>query len=451
MAKWALILAIILPLFLASCDRAAAEAEDIDFARYFANRDLFIGETLTISMYQNSLYGRVTETIAWHYMRENPGVYIEVVLHATRAGFIDTVTTQLLAGAADTLIMADAMSFVPGAGAFAHFRPMDWQSPRISHLFADFFPIIEAVPDFDEADWYMAGLNAMAIDGRLIAFPKQFVYSYFTANRNVPGLAEAFGQHQSISLETLLDLHGRFAPEGMLLYPAFNPTHAMPLIFNNHFDSENQMVDFYNQTFIDLLNDLRALTSPPDASDGIYGRLNRDSAFSHRYLFDFRDLGTEWRNLPLAEDELIFINPIPEIDCEGNLLLTPFLSFALNAGATPAQQALAFDFIQFMLRPESLERFGAGIFSYKPIHRHSFRYHTWRNIPSEDRDQLTETATARQNQLAQIPATMRYRAPIAIQTILAEVLGQFTDGLIDARQTAELLQNRISIVLMEMD
>ena len=465
MAKWALVLAIILPLFLTSCGRAATEAEDIDFARYFEDRSLFIGETLTISICDNAFGGIVHR--AREYMRENPGVYIEVNRHRTREGFVANVTTQLFAGVADTLIMASASDINFERAVFETAWLLDWHNPRVAHFFGDFFPIMKSTPDFNEADWHMNVLNAMATNGRLTTFPLMFDIDIFAGNRNIPALAEVQGGH--ITLDEMLDLHSRFAPDDMLLYPFYAASDAIPLMIASHIDMENHIVDFYNQDFMDFLNDLRALSRPANDSHVSRGtfhgswNLYLDQVWSYRYLFrNFEAIGYSHR-LIYDESHKQFISPAPLVDRDNNLFIDPRLSFALNANATPAQQALAFDFIRFFLCPGFWSGAGdnlhppiiLGISPYRPVQTFRFRYWypalVWNDEPPEKQNELAQAAIDFHNKIAEMPATIRYPIPAAIKNIMHEVLRQFNDGLIDARQTAELLQNRITIVLMEMD
>ncbi|MCL2171451.1 MAG: hypothetical protein FWB71_04800 [Defluviitaleaceae bacterium] len=72
----------------AGCGSAGegGNGENLDFARYFNDRSLFVGETLTITIpfdsnvpFVRGIFNRRNiETLARRYMRENPGVYIVV-------------------------------------------------------------------------------------------------------------------------------------------------------------------------------------------------------------------------------------------------------------------------------------------------------------------------------------------------------------------------------------
>ncbi|MCL2171453.1 MAG: hypothetical protein FWB71_04810 [Defluviitaleaceae bacterium] len=444
-------------VFLSACNRSPNIQQDVDFARYFQDRSLFVGETLTISLCNTSFYGSLISMRAREFMAENEGVYIEVNIHATQEGFASDVTTRLFAGTADTLIMVDTATF--HLDDISLFKPFDWRNPNFLHFFADFLPIMKAVNDFDKTNWHMNALDAMTIDERLVIFPITFIYNAFIANSNIAGLSDVFEQRAFISLENMMDLHEAFTCcESMGLYPNFNASNAIPLLIYRHLDFENRVANFNNETFINFLKSLKALTLPtrgfPEGGFPIV-----ELFYSNLYLFfDIESAGV-WFRMAYDTDELTFRSPTPLVDSDGNLQIASLFSFALNDRATPVQQALAFDFIQFLLCPRFWSGYNdtrrapmlMGISPYRPVQfyrfEHFFPQHVWGNFD----EGVMQSAIEFYNRIAEMPVTIRYPIPNTIFIIIEQIIGQFVDELIDAREAAELLQNRITIVLMEMD
>ncbi|MCL2171354.1 MAG: hypothetical protein FWB71_04315 [Defluviitaleaceae bacterium] len=157
------------------------------------------------------------------------------------------------------------------------------------------------------------------------------------------------------------------------------------------------------------------------------------------------------------------------VDHNGKLLINNFApAFALSNGATPAQKAVAWDFMMFIQNPANI----GGITVYndamqgQPLYKPFFRRQVGMNVAAQlpnIRDnfgmRLTSPNIAHQSEIigdtlyAMGNMPMRHIQTVTrpIENIIHEVLEQFHDGLIDARQAAEYLQNRITIVLMEMD
>ena len=346
-------LAIAIILLIASISACFGNQDitpEIDVA-FIANpdRSLFYGETLTIA----TAGGQHFQLFARRYMDANPGVNIEITNltdysdDADRfANEQDEIGVQLMAGSAPALI----------DGAF-----VDHRDPRSTHFFVDWFPIMDADPNFDEDDWFMNVFHASAVNGRLHAFPLLFHREMVTANSTVPGLSEALAAQDSITLSELMELHRSISVDTSFLFDSYFDTRLVVQLYLDRFlDMETGFVDFNNEQFIDLIAYARELTRPNIRLQERQWRWwinpELEAYWSEKYFFSFYVM---YQDLPRLETGPLFTELTPLVNECGELLVSPWATYVLNANATPIEQALAWDFIQFMKNPENLER-GAG-------------------------------------------------------------------------------------------
>ena len=427
---------------------------EVDVA-FIANpdRSLFYGETLTIaSASEWDLHLRLLVT---QYMVENPGVNVELInlrpytLDADRlANKRDQLGIQFMAGSAPVLI----------DGTF-----VDHRDPRSAHFFVDWFAIMTADPNFHEDDWFMNVFHASAVNGRLHAFPMKFHYETVTANSTVPGLSEALAAQDSVTLSELMELHRRISVDTSFLFdPYFDISWAVQLGLDSFLNMETGLVDFNNQQFIDLITYIREITRQnmslqPQWRYWIDPEL--ETYWSGNFFFSFYRM---YQDFPHFETGPLFTELTPRVNERGELLVdTSWSTYVLSANATPVEQALAWDFIQFVMNPDNRDT----LVHMQPTNRHLFHHgavlwlrHTigttredfgWQLL-TDTIDESVEDVKIRMEAHSDMPMANTRTLPFAIENIIDEALELFHNGLVSAEQTAADLQNRVTLVLMEM-
>ena len=426
------------------------------------DKDLFEGETLTIA---ESLFGFFTEPIAQLYMVENPGVKVEVInnySYLERDGHfgnaIQEVSAQLMAGAGPVLIGADLL---------------DYLDPRSRPYLTDWFQVMNADPDFSEEDWFMNVFHATALDGRLFAFPVSFSYEAVATNSTIPGLTEVMAGYDGITMQELLELHRDFPTDTPFNFEM--QTHInrlIPYYIKDFVDIETGNVDLNNERFIELINYAQEIieTDRPDWGDIPTTRAGQ-TLISERYFFHFASPSNYCYNYFLNfEEDPLFTGLTPIIDSNGDLMIrTSSNSYILNALANPVQQALALDFIKFMMDPAN--RIGVGHVYMQPTNRTLLQFAIENDISIQleyddyffsnaqwplagTPEEAVDDVVAKMTAFGEMPMQNRRSLPDQIAAVpdgvIAVALQQFQDGLVSAEQTAANLQNQVELVLMEM-
>jgi len=451
-------LAMVIILLIASISACGGNQDttaEVDIA-FIANpdRSLFYGETLTIATADGGADPSPYQTPARQYMDENPGVTIEVISLRTYVNDVNRfankqneVGVQLMAGSAPVLIDG---------------RFVDHRDPRSAHFFADWLPIMDATPSFDENDWFMNVFHASAVNGQLLAFPMSFSYEMVAANSTVPGLSEALAAQDSITLSELIELHRRISADTTFLFnPDFNANRIVALYLDSFLDIETGLVDFDNKQFIDLITYAREITSPDFRMQrGPRGWIDPEleAYWSKKYFFSFADM---YQLFPRFEVGPLFTELTPLVNERSELLVAPRSTYVLNANATPIEQALAWDFIQFVMNSDNQGGMMSMYSTNKPLFYQTAAWHSRRyvSIAREEfgwqllTDTIDESAaevTAQKVVRWDMPMAITRNLPFAIENIIDEALELFHNGLVSAEQTAADLQNRVTLALMEM-
>jgi len=432
------------------------------------DRALFYGETITIAV----RYPFFVHPLALNYMDANPGVTIEVIRHA--AGEFEPPTdwgqvrmevgTQLMAGSAPTLIDSILVD------------PLD---PRQAIFFFDWSKLMDADPDFYQDDWFMNVFHAFAIDGRLPLFPIYINYSPIVANRTIPGLVEALAEYaEGITLSELLQLNRTFSER----YPQyhFEETFSSAWIMwynSEHFiDFETGRVEF-GETFVNLVTYADSIATPHfndawrDMGSMFRGVWSspREQTKSERYLFHLDNNQNYRYFLDFDGDIHLFAGMTPLTNDHGELLIESIDSFLLNANATPIEKAIAWDFLMFTMQPENFRvgQFNSHSSYLQPPNRNLFHHLIREQLDGDFGNNLhgeyiypwflgtvheaIDGAIARMTAFAEMPMRATSTHPRIIDEIIADNMGLFYAGLLSAEQTAQNLQNQITLVLMEMD
>jgi len=332
------------------------------------DRSQFYGETLTIyvlSRYHNNI-GAITD----EYMRQNSGVTIEVI------SFGGNLTRAIQ----ETNIAIGEVA--RPSGAPPPIPPVLIESTLVNlhatHRFVNWAPFIYSTSDFNDYNFFMNVIEAMMVEDYLNEFPVAFSFSMVAANHSIPGLAEALEMYDGITMYRLLGLMRNFNITGYHPYPGVS--HQRMYLWHNFdvgygfeylqdiFDSEDGTAEFNNQRFIDFLNHAYEVTYPDkvfgeDYAPPLHILRSPDWALVNwRYFFlkintsDSHNImpffGDNPRNFVYAFSHLMFSGLTPIVSDYGDLIITNTSSYVLYTGATPIQQALAWDFMQFMASEE---------------------------------------------------------------------------------------------------
>jgi len=469
-----LLIVVTTTLSFAGCGGSAIAAdEDASYAQYAGNETTahtpggmqlwqpppddprpFDGETLTIATARAGWWlgymQRMAQVFMWHY----PGVTVEVIdFDGDRVRGLEQIGVQLMSGTAPVLI----------DNAF-----VDHHNPSNVRFLADWFPFINADPYFNNEYYFMNVFHASAINGRAYVFPHEFRYRLVTANSTIPGLANALAEYDGVTITQIMELRHHF-PTETPLYFGYDFDVAIGVMWDylhSFLDMETGWVDFNNQRFIDFINYLREITSP----ETIFGQRGfgfiavspeEESVWSQRYYFQYINPFIYQYFLDFQED-LLFTGVTPIVDNQGRVIINVW-GHALNAQATPIQQALAFRFMLFLNSVEAHN--AAGMWPpWVPVNRELLHLTIERNFLHEietmvrtfgwrldgTRSEAIETIFARRSAIEDMPMTT-IQVPNAIINIIFEALRDFHYGLISAEQTAQDLQNRITLVMMEME
>jgi len=412
--------------------------------------DRFRDETLTISIFADNFIRPFIHV----FMVQNPGVTVDVIDFAGNwERGREQTNLQLMTGTAPALLDS---SFV------------DYRDPSVARFLIDWFPIMDADPYFNEDDFFMNVFHASAIGGRLYAFPHAFSYTMVTANSTIPGLTQAFeGFGDGITASQLLDLHRQTPTESPMFFERnFDVTWGMWEYLHNFIDMETHWVDFDNQRFIDFIYYAREITSP----DTNFGWMTastvtsqeEEAAWSQRYFFQYTTPRL-FQYLIDFEEDLLFASAIPIVSDHGELVMHTWRAHALNAQATPVQQDLAWEFMRFLASVESHASSNVWRTHIMPVNRNLLRFaieremfndidyltqqYGWR--PYGNRDDIIENVITRLTTIGDLPMVSQ-QAPETIQSIIMEALEDFHFGLVSGEETAQDLQRRITLVMMEM-
>ena len=419
----------------------------------------FYGETLTIAVPHTFHMGPFSEA----YMAQNPGVTIELIsfdFDGDWQGVREVIGLQLLTGTAPTLI---------------HSIALDHNDPNVTRFLIDWFPFMGADPYFIEENYFMSVFHAAARNNRLYAFPFNFSFRAIAANSTVPGLVDALEGLESVTLLQLMELHRQSPTENPLfMYADFDALTGLSSTLYYFFDLGTQRIDFYNQTFKDFITYAREITNPHSGTDfgwtRSYNALDQETqaVWDQTYMFIRFDASHGFHNFMDFED-FTFKGATPVTNNQGELIIYPFGGYVLNGQSTPAQQALAWDFIHFILRahetlpglyinllPVNKDLLRAGLERQIPprisqMARYGWQVYNPNNEPiTHIINEAVEYVHSRIVAVNDIPMVAS-DVHTPVWDILLETMENFQIGLLSAEQTAQDLQNRIRLVMMEME
>jgi len=264
----------------------------------------------------------------------------------------------------------------------------------------------------------------------------------------------------------LIDLHHEFS-EGnrFTLQPNFGVIMGVELELDNFFEFESGFVDFDNERFIERISLFRDIAARDYFDASSYVNLHWFSAFDEYRLSEatlFLFGSSDYLQFYMGFKNQIFLDPTPLTNAQDELLIWENLSHVLNANATPIEQAIAWDFIKFAMMDPLMAL--SSYFSIQPTNRAKFLavskrmadelmiFYRFDGLETvEPRDVATNNAIALLEKFGEMPMAVRRDVPKHIWDVIEEAMLLFEEGLVSAEQTAEDLQNRVELALMEMD
>lgn len=427
------------------------------------DRSLFEGESITIA----TRYPWFINPIVVAYMNMNPEINVHVTHHSTveADGPLEQIrmemAAQLMGGSAPTLIN----SFL-----------VDIFDPRQAIYFYDWQNLMNADPVFDKAEWFMNVFNAFSVDSHLYVFPLNVTYLPVVVNRTVPGLLEAVSEYSSgITLSSLLQIYDYFSEYySFLLESTFSSAWIMHFSSERFIDIEIDHVDF-SEEFIDFIIYADNITSPDfdDVFRDIHFLMGNvtlstinEQNLGRRYFFQLDSNQNFWYFLDFYGDIHGFAGMIPLVNEHDELFVSALDGFLLNANATPVEKAIAWDFLMFAMQPENFPDHVHSNWYLQPPNRNLF-YHLIRKSLYESFggnargdylypwfsgtvEDAVDGVIAKMSQFAEMPMRSTSSHSRVIDRIIDDNICLFHDGLLSAQQAADLIQNQVTLVLMEM-
>ena len=442
-------------LALAACGQRGYVDEG--FCWEEAGENPFYGQTLTITVLHDRNQGKL-RSLASLYMARNPGVTIEIEMLGT--GRWDFYEVQILRENMRVQIMAGQMPMLIDP-ALVDVLSRDF--------FADWMPLIEAHPRFNDEEWFMGAIYALADGGELLSFGTYIGFTYVAANTHIPGLADAFAGLQTVSAEDILRLYLDFDVQGLGKSATYWLMLWEPLLLaREFFDYGSGFVNFSDPEFVRLLEITKDAFGQP--LQHVIDERNRGSdwqALSARYFaFEtFSPFSLGW--LELFYEDSSFVNAVPFANNRGEVYVRNFSGsgWALSRGATSTQQALALDFIRFTQDTTDAdvdrihERTPSIILGPIPLARDKFMRHTnryaqgiafsasraLRYSPAEMSDNIFKRTYGILNS----PMSAMPFVPDIVRGFVGTTLWELMQGMASPSDAAMRMQNTVTLMLME--
>ena len=407
----------------------------------------FYGETLTIAVTNRDPIWRFISL----FEQNNPGVEIEMIVLGYDFDIIrERMGVQMMAGEAPLLMNSNFVDM------------------RNRGLFADWMPLIEAHPRFNDDEWLMDAFYALAEDGKLFELPESIMYQTISGNNNVPGLVERLAQMDSISHQQIIDIFFDFGgfdsglSVGMLNFPFFSEEFV---------NFETGFVNFASHEFISLLEQAQELTRPtPDSIlEAMSQTWHVDHLMANYYMF-YNAFWCFITGSDIFYGDPAFASRLPYVNDVGELVVRPSFAhgWALSAAATKTQRALALEFIRFT-QDATYTRIrnvydDLMIFSWGtiPINRARFEYGLRRDIRSMlwnfnrpdlrlkmSHDDAVDYIHYQVRRELDRPMIVQQNVPIGIRLFFSELWDDLNLGLISPHEAATALQNRVALEILE--
>ena len=397
------------------------------------------------------------DSAAVKYKMRHPGVEIIVTGYSNNyQKYVSQVSTALMAGTADDIFEVHGVNY---------------KDPATVSLLSDFYPLMNADPDFNEGDHFTNVYKALEYKGGLYTFPASFAYQMMAVNNRVSDkLVSDFARYDHVTMFDLINIYKNAGMgPGYYVNNSFDVITAFLRVMDSFVDMESRTCDFNNQRFIDFLNDVKNATEPEKKlgwSYGVYTYIAEEEAEkSKKYLLpQFSD--SDYLYFLAFEESSRFENPLPLTNEKGELIIEPLKSFCISEQSE--NKELAWDFIKFMVDESDASKTGNGdqmFLPSTPVNKQLFELGRRMDLKIDaaangylgqlgwhvkgDVDVQIQDTIEKARELNNMPMYDGSAMSIMLYNIITEPLEQFNNGTMTAEQVAAEFQNKISLLLKE--
>lgn len=396
-------------------------------------------------MYFDSLY---MQTLLDKFKEAHPEITIDVKKAINEESFL----TMLMAGNAPDLFWGFWITY---------------DNPETVKMLADFYPLMNADPEFNQDDYFMNMINSMSYNGGLYAFPlNATVYTVAANNRVSDELTQKFVSYDSVSLTDMLEMRNTIpGAKDYYLYSQFDIVEMYVKYEENMFiDFDKRTCDFNNPSFIKLLADSLDATEPQKAfaSSKINSFYNKeeDAALSQKYLFQVNFMSFQYMFSYI--EQLCFSDAKPIANERGEILISIRDQYCISEKSE--NKELAWEFVKFMVNPKAWDESMLGMTPVFNVNKSLFRTaakqrltndlesyeeHQDMRINGDIESEVQEVITKLEDMLNKPLCSNNNTYRRGISANLDDILRRVHRKTMTVEQAASEIQNRISLSLME--
>jgi len=349
---------------------------------------------------------------------------------------------------------------------------------------ADINEIIDRTTIYDREGFFSNILNSLEIDGNLYFFPISFRIMTAGINARLPQeYLERFAQMSSINIHEMLEIQNKLHhshPEYANLYVfhqfsvtngGITPLWMFLLEASNYVDLNTSRANFIDNRMISFLENFTLIFDRPsrfDDASGLRSDVRHGAINIEQGIFTIHGNSTFAESFFSVENPY-FIYNIPFVGNDGGVYANIFDSFSILRNA---DYDLAWNFITRMFHEnnEGLTYYFPIIFStYRPVFesqwRRTLRYaasrdgtnrsavHFMQPIIDSDIpgiiDAQIDSAVERLAETLSLLILMYLDSRINIYDLIYDIYDLFVNYVISAHEAANMLQNRITLWLIE--
>jgi len=364
-----------------------------------------------------------------------------------------------------------------------YFSPVDrsiWRHSQSGFL-ANIYTLMDESPNTNREDFFTNVLDAFAIDGNLYAFPLSFGFYHIAINSTLPQeFINRFAEKETVSRSELMHmyldlqhLHGNGYSHLLLADPfvEFSPQSMLPRAVSDFVDFYNKTANLIDNRFADFFTAIRHVQDfqgfRRDGSRIV--RFNFPDSYrriqnAKQYMFISDSIGDHLLYSFFQQQSPLFLHHTPLATDDGRLLLNPdmdlFPVFSIPIGG---QQALAWEFLQHLIRPMVVQIYGFRdrVNFQIPIKRSYFHSNfsvAFKNLTdvisdyfegmgnAADRETIIQNAKDKLAALSELPMAT---VPLVPFDLLEDDFNQMLYGLITPEVSAQCMNNRVALWLIE--
>jgi len=362
------------------------------------------------------------------------------------------VGTAIMSGVSDDLIqISNEISYAYGNSSY----------------FTDLNKIIEEDNSFNMDNYYENILESCEMNGNLYFFPSSFYFSGYIGvnNKFKDYTTPLLSSMDQINYGELLDLYESIEDkEGYYIY--YNYDYLNMGFVNQFIDFESKTCDFVNNEFIDQLNSIKSYRYPDKPYNGGTGVDRGDEGFD---TFIFTEMTQSSKQYLLPNEEpfnqlefgpgtLKFSDFTLIVNESGEMEITPLLCFAIPENSK--NKEIAWEFIKFLSSPDSLVEnwmmFTEPASINKEANEQLVRYFYYNHFLTENNltaefltpevESVIEETIESYLSVFDLPAFTNSINPFID---CFDILDKFIKDEITDIQTAENIENRVKLMLME--